>query len=920
MKKFIYITARVATFISIFYTLYYFNFIYPLQAWGYYFDWILVLLSLLQIVFTPVLIRLFRGVWTYTNKKKRRRIREKFLITLIFFLIIGTTVLSIIDISWLLITQMRASVSEVSSLASFSSQSALISFGDIIIVILSIILLYLLWYLFFQWEQKRTVKKRFLLLFVLILWSGLMSNIYLYDISGPYITNLSLNPLIYNFNLFLESSQQQPHNSSKEDFTSYFSTWTSLGEKKNILLVFAESFESKYSKEAGWIYDYLPQFDKIAEDGMRFDAFHAPWCVSEQAHISFLEWIFPLPYNWKTASNQGYESYTWFVTPLAERLNTQWYHTSFLSSVSLWFLDQRWYLEQQWFQTIVGEEAFLEEPQYVFDAAPDKSLYDLTINTVKENLENDENFFIGIQTISTHTPRNTPYWTSEKSAREYADDTFAEFYEQLKETNFFEDGIMIVFWDHRVPTPINFSYDDILWPFWISKVLWFAVGSGITPKQRTNAVVQPIDLHFSLKTLISSWDVLVWNSYNDIFQNKLARDRWIFYCKYTNDEPLILTDKVNRLKELRWHEANHYIRDFQLYQLNHIEKSLLVSSGSYQEQNRSRSSLTYTGETFDSDEIDERLLDPSTSHPANSGADKQESAKEVSSSKIHKIEPTTNSRILVFGHAGAPRYAPSNSREWVLTAIEQWAQGVEIDLSFTRDGVNVVNHGKYPIANIKDETKLEVYKASGCYQWIPIEERDLDELQATCLLENWEKIYTLDEFFSLTKESVPFYFLEFKASDSAIWVKLKRDVDQLEDAMQIVRKHNLEDKVAFISYNEFIKEELAAQTEFTLGRDFYPWQAYPSEEQLENITYIFTPLEFLTGDHLDIIQSYNKPIITYTIQDQSQIVRVQELQDNNIPILGVLVDDVPEFLEWYFGYDFSILSKLVKKNSPWWMR
>jgi hypothetical protein len=36
------------------------------------------------------------------------------------------------------------------------------------------------------------------------------------------------------------------------------------------------------------------------------------------------------------------------------------------------------------FTTIIGEEAFRSETKYVFDAAPDLSLYDKTLQTIQQ--------------------------------------------------------------------------------------------------------------------------------------------------------------------------------------------------------------------------------------------------------------------------------------------------------------------------------------------------------------------------------------------------------------------------------------------------------------------------------------------------------------------------------------------------------
>jgi glycerophosphoryl diester phosphodiesterase len=52
----------------------------------------------------------------------------------------------------------------------------------------------------------------------------------------------------------------------------------------------------------------------------------------------------------------------------------------------------------------------------------------------------------------------------------------------------------------------------------------------------------------------------------------------------------------------------------------------------------------------------------------------------------------TRSRPLILGHRGSPRFAPENSLESFRIAIEQGADGVELDVQCTADGVLVAHH------------------------------------------------------------------------------------------------------------------------------------------------------------------------------------------------------------------------------------
>ena len=50
------------------------------------------------------------------------------------------------------------------------------------------------------------------------------------------------------------------------------------------------------------------------------------------------------------------------------------------------------------------------------------------------------------------------------------------------------------------------------------------------------------------------------------------------------------------------------------------------------------------------------------------------------------------SKTEVFAHRGASGYAPENTLDAFLLAIEQGADGIELDVQLSKDGVPVVIH------------------------------------------------------------------------------------------------------------------------------------------------------------------------------------------------------------------------------------
>lgn len=140
---------------------------------------------------------------------------------------------------------------------------------------------------------------------------------------------------------------------------------------------------------------------------------------------------------------QNYTRYKSYTLSLPAFLSREGYDTSFFSTVSLDFLEQKEFLSTMQFDTIVGNERFTSEQSYVFHAAPDKALYDEVIQHITQKQQTKKQFIV-MQTISSHKPYNTPAGKTEEEAFRYADSELLSFYRRLRATHYFDDGILIV--------------------------------------------------------------------------------------------------------------------------------------------------------------------------------------------------------------------------------------------------------------------------------------------------------------------------------------------------------------------------------------------------------------------------------------------------------------------------------------------
>lgn len=125
-----------------------------------------------------------------------------------------------------------------------------------------------------------------------------------------------------------------------------------------------------------------------------------------------------------------------------------------MSTAPLSFLHQRDFLKKVGFTNIIGEEIFTTGQRYVFNAVPDKTLYDKAIDIIRTK-NPKKPLFLSLQTISSHKPYNSPAGTSERAAMTYSDMELKVFYDQLNAIGFFKKGTLIIVGDHRKMEPLE---------------------------------------------------------------------------------------------------------------------------------------------------------------------------------------------------------------------------------------------------------------------------------------------------------------------------------------------------------------------------------------------------------------------------------------------------------------------------------
>jgi phosphoglycerol transferase MdoB-like AlkP superfamily enzyme len=280
-------------------------------------------------------------------------------------------------------------------------------------------------------------------------------------------------------------------------------------ERPNIIVVAIESLSSYQSNYFSGLNNMTPNIDKIAQQGTSFTHFYANGFTTEGGLISMLTGVTPIPCP-ASFSNElkGLYSFEGFYNPkksLPALLNDKGYHTEFITTGDTSYSNKELWLSNIGFQTITGDDHpdYDGWPRYKFNAAPDKALYLHVMNEINSN-SNDKPYFYFIENVSTHFPFLNPETNkqTEQAAFSYGDEQLGIFFERLKESGFFENGILIITGDHRTMTPLAKNESEFFGESAPARVPLIIIDRSSTQPAVITETFQQIDFVSSLECLV----------------------------------------------------------------------------------------------------------------------------------------------------------------------------------------------------------------------------------------------------------------------------------------------------------------------------------------------------------------------------------------------------------------------------------
>lgn len=146
----------------------------------------------------------------------------------------------------------------------------------------------------------------------------------------------------------------------------------------------------------------------------------------------------------------------------------------------------------------------------------------------------------------------------------------------------------------------------------------------------------------------------------------------------------------------------------------------------------------------------------------------------------------------IFAHRGASAYVPENTIPAFLMAMEQRADGIELDVQLTKDGVPVVIH---------DEFLERVSGVPGAVWEYSLEE--IKKISVPCGFKRYPdvKIPTLDEVLKAVKPSELEINIELKTG--IYWYP---EIERI--VLDAVRREGMEERIIYSSFNHYSIQKL----------------------------------------------------------------------------------------------------------------
>lgn len=289
-----------------------------------------------------------------------------------------------------------------------------------------------------------------------------------------------------------------------------------LGWRKNVIVVMVESLSVFTSQKAGGLYDYMPEFDKLAEKGVLLTDYYSNSYNTNGGIFSLISGL-PAIHDFAGLGNMNNPAL--YRDSLPQKLKKSGYLTQFFTSIELNGAIHD-IVALSGFDVVsdCSDSYYDDKQRFMFNAPADEHLFANVIRNIKrKNIEKP--YLMVVSTISGHGPYINPE-TKKQSFEEtvrYVDKQIKKFVDELQASRFFENGILLITGDHRAMMPVSSEERIKLAPLAEGRVPMLILGNDIRVAE--NGIYSHNDVAPSLQYYLTD------NGCFNAFQNNIFDDK-----------------------------------------------------------------------------------------------------------------------------------------------------------------------------------------------------------------------------------------------------------------------------------------------------------------------------------------------------------------------------------------------------------
>ncbi len=235
--------------------------------------------------------------------------------------------------------------------------------------------------------------------------------------------------------------------------------WTEqpgLNQKKNVILLLVESWGCSFTFACGLGPSYMPKIESLSADNFFFDNYYSIMPSTSMSYLSIVKGTPAIQFAWDSAKSKSSAEYDFSpndvlynANDLIKQFKSNGYKTRFISSTDLVFQMDYALKFSKYDEIIDAKNPVFDHitERSIFNSVNDEQLFTFILSKIKT----EKNPYIYVtKTASNHSPYNSPlgYQNLELSFK-YTDQAVYNFVTSLKDSDYFDNGILVMLGDHH---------------------------------------------------------------------------------------------------------------------------------------------------------------------------------------------------------------------------------------------------------------------------------------------------------------------------------------------------------------------------------------------------------------------------------------------------------------------------------------